>query len=43
MKLRSGNPDKRKYSFSFGVMGTDFTFEIPFKKGGKASYLANYR
>ncbi|HTN17149.1 MAG TPA: carboxypeptidase regulatory-like domain-containing protein [Chitinophagaceae bacterium] len=43
MKLRTGNNEKREYSFSAGVLGTDFTMEGPFKKGGKSSYLVNYR
>lgn len=43
MKLRTGNNEKREYSFSVGVLGTDFTVEGPFKKGKSASYLANYR
>ena len=43
MKLRTGNNEKREYSFSLGVLGTDITVEGPFKKGTQASYLANYR
>ncbi len=43
VKLRQGNNEKREYSFGMGLLGTDFTVEGPFKKGGKASYLANYR
>lgn len=43
MKLRTGNNQKREYSFGVGVLGIDFTFEGPFKKGGGSSYLANYR
>ena len=43
MKLRTGNNEKREYSFSVGILGTDFTVEGPFKKGKSASYLANYR
>jgi hypothetical protein len=43
IKLRQGNNEKREYAFGLGVYGTDFTVEGPFKKGGKASYLANYR
>ncbi|MCB0482482.1 MAG: TonB-dependent receptor [Flavobacteriales bacterium] len=43
MKLRQGNNEKREYSLGVGVMGTDITAEGPFKQGGKASYLANYR
>jgi hypothetical protein len=43
IKLRQGNNEKKEYAFGFGMFGTDFTVEGPFKKGGKASYLANYR
>lgn len=43
MKLRKGNNEKREYSFSIGALGTDATIEGPFKKGGKSSYLVNYR
>jgi hypothetical protein len=43
MKLRNGNNEKREYSFSAGIMGTDFTAEGPFKKGNASSYLVNYR
>jgi hypothetical protein len=43
MKLRTGNNEKREYSFSLGVLGTDITVEGPFKKGSQSSYLANYR
>lgn len=43
MRLRKGNSEKREYSFSIGVLGTDITAEGPFRKGGKSSYLFNYR
>ena len=43
LKLRQGNNEQREYSFGIGVLGTDITAEGPFKKGGKSSYLANYR
>ncbi|PTB95810.1 TonB-dependent receptor [Marivirga lumbricoides] len=43
MRLRKGNSEKREHSFSIGVLGTDITTEGPFKKGGKSSYLINYR
>jgi hypothetical protein len=43
MKLRNGNNQQREYSFSVGALGTDITLEGPFKKGGNASYLFNYR
>ena len=43
MRLRNGNNEKREYSFSAGILGTDFTAEGPFKKGNSSSYLVNYR
>lgn len=43
MRLRNGNNENREYAFSVGVLGTDVTLEGPFKKGGGASYLVNYR
>ena len=43
MYLRNGNNHQREYSFSIGVIGTDMTLEGPFRQGGEASYLVNYR
>jgi len=43
IRLRNGNNEKREYAFQAGVLGVDFAAEGPFKKGAKASYLANYR
>jgi len=43
MKMRTGNNENREHSLSAGVLGIDVSSEGPFKKGGKASYLANYR
>lgn len=43
MKLRQGNNEKREYSASLGVLGTEMTAEGPFKKGYAGSYLINYR
>ena len=43
MKMRTGNNEKREYSVGVGILGTDITLEGPFKEGGRASYLANYR
>jgi hypothetical protein len=43
MKLRSGNNEKRESTFQVGLMGIDFASEGPFVKGGKSSYLFNYR
>lgn len=43
MKLRKGNNEKREYSVSVGILGTDATVEGPFSKNSDASYLINYR
>ncbi len=43
MKLRKGNNQKGEYAFSLGALGTEISAEGPIKKGGKASYLLNYR
>lgn len=43
MRLRKGNNEKREYSLSVGALGTEATVEGPFVRGGKASYLLNYR
>lgn len=43
LNLRAGNADKREYSFQLGVLGAQASLEGPFKKGGNASYLVNYR
>jgi hypothetical protein len=43
MKLRKGNNEKREYSVSVGVLGTDATAEGPFAREGRGSYLINYR
>ncbi|MCK4662215.1 MAG: TonB-dependent receptor [Bacteroidales bacterium] len=43
IKLRAGNNEKFESSFGFGIIGTDFTVEGPFKKGYTGSYLLNYR
>ncbi len=42
MRLRKGNDEKREYTLSAGVVGTDVTLEGPFKKGS-SSYLINGR
>lgn len=41
--LRKGNNQKREHTFQVGLIGIDASSEGPFKKGGKASYLFNYR
>jgi len=43
VKLRAGNNEKFESTFGFGLLGTDFTVEGPFKKGYGGSYLVNYR
>lgn len=43
MKFRNGNTEKREHSFQLSTLGTEVATEGPFKKGGKASYLFNYR
>ncbi|HCC29452.1 MAG TPA: TonB-dependent receptor [Marinilabiliales bacterium] len=43
MQLRTGNNEKREYTFSAGALGIDFTLEGPFKRGKTGSYLINYR
>ncbi len=43
VKLRTGNNEKYESVFGFGLLGTDFTFEGPLKKGYGGSFLVNYR
>jgi len=43
MRMRSGNNQKREYTFQISDMGIDFAAEGPFVKGKSASYLINYR
>lgn len=43
IKFRNGNNEKREYTFQAGFLGLDAGAEGPFKKGGGASYLFNYR
>lgn len=43
LKLRTGNNEDREYAFEIGAIGTDFAAEGPFKKGGKSTYIFNYR
>lgn len=43
LKLRKGNNERREYNLQAGVLGLNVAAEGPFKKGGKSSYLVNYR
>ncbi|HOY08349.1 MAG TPA: TonB-dependent receptor [Saprospiraceae bacterium] len=41
--MRTGNNEKREYTFQVGTVGIDASSEGPFSKSGKSSYLFNYR
>lgn len=41
--FRNGNNQKREYTLQASVLGVDLMAEGPFKEGGDASYLVNYR
>lgn len=43
MKFRNGNTEKREHTFQLSTLGTELASEGPFRKGGKSSYLLNYR
>ncbi len=43
MKFRTGNREKREHTFQLSALGTELATEGPFKKGGRSSYLVNYR
>jgi hypothetical protein len=41
--LKTGNNQKRERTFQVGLIGIENSQEGPFKKGGRASYIYNYR
>ena len=43
INLRPGNKQRRSYTIQTGLLGIDLSTEGPFKEGGSASYLVNYR
>lgn len=43
MALRNGNNQQYEHTAQLGTLGIEFASEGPFKKGGQASYLFNYR
>ena len=43
VRLRSGNNEKFESVLGIGLLGTDLTFEGPFKKGYGGSFIVNYR
>jgi len=43
LQLRPGTTARRAFTGQAGLLGIDLSTEGPFRKGGKASYLVNYR
>lgn len=43
LKLRNGNRNEREFLGQIGFNGFEVGLEGPFKSGGRATYLANYR
>lgn len=43
LSLRNGNDARREYSVMAGLLGIEAAAEGPFREGGRASYLVNYR
>lgn len=43
LRLRQGTSERRAYTAQAGLVGIDLSTEGPFRTGGKASYLVNYR
>jgi hypothetical protein len=43
MALRNGNNQRYEHTAQLGTLGVEFASEGPFRKGGQASYLFNYR
>jgi len=43
LNMRNGNNEQREYALMLGALGLEGAAEGPFKKGGKGSYLINYR
>lgn len=43
LNMRNGNNEKREYALMLGALGLEGAAEGPFRKGGKGSYLINYR
>jgi hypothetical protein len=43
MNLKKGNTGKTERAFQIGLIGLESSQEGPFKKGGKSSYVYNYR
>ncbi len=43
MRLRKGNQERQEWTVQAGLLGLDLATEGPIGKGGRSSYLANYR
>lgn len=43
INLKKGNDQEHEHTFQVGIIGIDASSEGPFKKGGRSSYLFNYR
>lgn len=43
VKMRTGNAEKRESAIQIGGIGIDVSSEGPLRKGGRSSYLFNYR
>lgn len=43
LRLRTGNDRKHEHTVQVGFLGLEASSEGPFKKGGRSSYLINYR
>ena len=43
LSLRPGTTQRQAFTLQAGLIGIDLSAEGPFRKGGKASYLINYR
>ncbi|MEM1323237.1 MAG: TonB-dependent receptor [Bacteroidota bacterium] len=43
MRLRKGNSEQQEFTSQIGLIGIDLAAEGPLLRGGKASYLVNYR
>jgi hypothetical protein len=43
LQFRTGNTDRKEYALMAGLLGIEAAAEGPFKKGGRSSYLFNYR
>lgn len=43
MRLRDGNKQQKEWTLQAGLLGLDLGTEGPIRKGGRSSYLVNYR